>query len=99
MDPRTDGGYINSSASPLPPRLAAAGSDDVTAALVNQLTQPGDVTRLRALVLLDCLLQAAPTGDGGAALADAVESLTTAEDERVKTKAVKIGRIMERLAA
>ncbi|XP_043190483.1 AP-4 complex accessory subunit Tepsin-like isoform X2 [Amphibalanus amphitrite] len=80
-------------------RLTAAGGGDVTAALVDQLTRPSDVTRLRALVLLDCLLQAGPTGaDSGAALAEAVGNLVTAEDERVKTKALKIGRIMERLA-
>ena len=66
---------------------------------MDQLTQPGDVSRLRALVLLDCLLQAgAAAGDGGATLADAVGSLAAADDEQVKVKALKVGRIMERLA-
>ena len=71
-------------------------SADVTAALTHQLAQSSDVTRLRALVLLDCLLQAGC--DGGAALAEAVGSLAEgASDDTVRVKALKVGRIMERL--
>ena len=83
---------------PLPVRLTASGNTgDVTAALVDQLTRPGDVSRLRALVLLDCLLQAG-RADGGAALSEAVGSLKEEGDGRVRAKAEKVGRIMERLA-
>ena len=106
----------HSSITPPPVRLTASGNtSDVTAALVDQLTRPSDVTRLRTLVLLDCLLQAGRAdggaslaaavgsaggqGDGGATLAAAVGSLATEGDGRVRAKAEKVGRIMERLAA